>query len=311
MMIFAGGKMRMRSEKGCVQAGSALLCCLLMWTGAQIMPENAAEPEPAVLCKSGVYTLYAGMTAETYAWPLYEKEQDTGYLFCAEEGTGAADGGEKCISMRRTVGGYVPLEGDVLLQPDALYALCEMRNDYPLQEGVRFYRGYMTRAEQDAWRAEAIQRYEKLGLPAGCCPVPEGGKSEHQLGLAVDVKLMGKMNMTEKDPLKRNPAGQWLAENMWQYGFVYDGDFSGCEGIHLRYVGRGHARMMHLLGMNMQEYLTFLQKNKTVTLMHGETMIACVQCVTEGEETVLLPQGMRKEISRDNRGNIILYCWAE
>lgn len=98
---------------------------------------------------------------------------------------------------------------------------------------------------------------------------------------------------------------------MWRYGYVYQAEFDGCEAIHLRYVGRGHARMMHILGMNLEEYLSFLRQNKTVTLMHGETMIACVQCVTEEEEYVQIPQGMRREISRDNQGNIILFYSAE
>lgn len=300
----------MRSGKGCVQAGGALLCWLMLWAGVGMMPDEAVNAEQAVLCKSGVYTLYAGMAAETYAWPLREEGQDTGYLSCAE-GTVAAASIEKCISMRQTVGGYVPLDEDVLLRPDALYALCAMQNDYPLQEGVQFFRGYVTETEQNAWHGEAMERQGKMGMPDSLCPVPEGGKGEHQLGLAVDVRLTGKLNMAEKDPLKRNPTGKWVAENAWRYGFLYDMDYSGCEGIHLRYVGRGHARMMHLLGMNMQEYLFFLQQQKTVTLMRGETMVASVQWMTAEEKYAAVPQGMRREMSRDNRGNLILYCWAE
>lgn len=300
----------MKTGKGSVQAGSAILCFVMLWAGMRMLPDGKAGKERTVLCRKDVYTIYAGIEGETYPWPLHNSWQDTGYFYCAD-GIQRAESAEKCISMRETVGSYVPMEGDVLLRPDALYALCDMQNDYPLQEGVRFSRGYMTEAEQNIWQAQAREKYKKLGMPAVSCPVPAGGKSEHQLGTAVDVQLTGRLNMNEKNPLKRNETGRWLWENMWRYGFVYDADFDGCEAIHLRYVGRGHARMMHLLNMNHEEYLSFLQQNKTVTLMHGETMIACVLCVTEGEETVLLPQGMRREISRDNRGNIILYCWAE
>lgn len=300
----------MKTSAGSVRAGGALLCFVLLWAGLKMLPEKETRAERIVLCQKDMYTICAGTAGDTYAWPLGDSRQGTGYLFCAD-GIQPAESAEKCISMRETVGGYVPLEGDVLLRPDALYALCDMQNDYPLREGISFFRGYLTEDEQNIWQAEVWEKYEKLGAAAVSCPVPDGGKSEHQLGLAVDVQLTGKLDMSEKNPLKRNNTGRWLYENMWRYGFVYDENYDACEDIHLRYVGRGHAGMMHLLGMNLREYLDFLQENKTVTLMHGETMIACVQCVTEGEEWVLLPQGMRKEISRDNRGNIILYCWAE
>lgn len=300
----------MMAGKGSVQAGSTFLCCLILWAVTQGMAgENEMQSQP-VLCQNGVYAIYEGVKGDTYPWSFREKWQDTGYLARAD-GMQPAKSEEACLSMRETAGGYVPLDGDVLLRPDALYALCAMQNDYPLEEGVQFFRGYLTEEEQNAWRADAVIRRSKA-LPAGkACPVPEGGKSEHQLGLAADVKLTGKLNMKEKDPLRRNATGLWLAENMWRYGYVYDADYDGCEAIHLRYVGKGHARMMHLLDMNMAEYLDFLQKHKAVTLMHGETMIASVQCVTEGDENVQLPQGMRWDMSRDNQGNIILYCWAE
>lgn len=300
----------MNTGKGSIGAGAAFLCFLMLWTGVKMLPDAQTNEARAVLCQHDVYTICQGMAGDAYSWQLCDTWQDTGFLFCAD-GVQPAKSPETCISMRGTVGGYVPVDGDVLLRPDALYALCDMQNDYSLQEGLRFYQGYVTEDEQNILQAQAKDTYAQLGVPAENCPVPPGGKSEHQLGLSVDVQLTGKLNMREEDPLKRNKTGQWLLENMWQYGFVYSKDFDGCDAIHLRYVGRGHARMMHMLEMDMEEYLAFLRENKTVTLMRGETMIACVQCVTEGDETVLVPQGMRKEISRDNRGNIILYCWAE
>lgn len=300
----------MKTGKGSVKAGTAFLCCLMLWAGVQMLPEENEAKEQTVLFRKDVYTLLEGNKGETYTWSLDEPWQDTGYLACAD-GVQHAGSEEICISMRKTAGGYVPLEGDVLLRPDALYALCDMQNDYPLREGVCFFRGYLTDEEQYGWREEALQRYSQLGMPGSSCPVPVAGKSEHQLGLAVDVKLTGKLNMAEKEPLKRNETGRWLAENMWRYGFVCDEELNFCDAIHLRYVGKGHAWMMNLLGMGMEEYLIFLQEKKTVTLMHGETMIACVQCVTENASFVTVPQGMRRQMSRDNRGNIILYCWAE
>lgn len=64
------------------------------------------------------------------------------------------------------------------------------------------------------------------------------GYSEHQSGLAVDVDTVTAQSFG------RTPAGQWLAQNSWRFGFVvrYQDGQEGITGYeyepwHLRYVG--------------------------------------------------------------------------
>lgn len=67
------------------------------------------------------------------------------------------------------------------------------------------------------------------------------GTSEHELGLAVDISMYAS---------NADTVHAWLAENAWQYGFIYrypDGstDITGVntEPWHYRYVGKEYAEM--------------------------------------------------------------------
>lgn len=89
-----------------------------------------------------------------------------------------------------------------------------------------------------------------------------GGYSEHQTGLAFDIKT------ADEDSLA------WLVENCWRYGFVYRYP-EGKESItyvknetgHFRYVGVSHALYMKLNKLVLEEYLVLLEgKNHTARL---------------------------------------------
>jgi D-alanyl-D-alanine carboxypeptidase len=78
------------------------------------------------------------------------------------------------------------------------------------------------------------------------------GTSEHQLGLAVDLK---------------NGSGtyRWLAENSWKYGFImrYPSGKTEKTGIyyepwHYRYVGTELAKELYDLGLCVEEYMEML-----------------------------------------------------
>lgn len=298
----------MKSRGGRIPAGSALLCCLILCFGVRMDAGPKAAEDQTILWAVDGYTLHQGIhDAQVYWWTLSENWEDTGFLFCAE-GILPPENARACLSAGETVPGYLPMQGDIRLRADALYGLCAMNTDYPLKGGILLTQGYWDEEEEDRQK-QIIWPYRKENTSGYTLGMDE--KNEHLLGLSVDLQLTGKINRGEKDPLKRNETGRWLAENMWRYGFIYQPENETCDGIHLRYVGRSHARMMHIMNMPLEEYLTFLQQQKTVTLMHGATMIACVQCVTEDTEFVAVPQGMRREISRDNRGNIILCFTAE
>ena len=80
------------------------------------------------------------------------------------------------------------------------------------------------------------------------------GHSEHQTGLAIDI------NETEQS-FENTPAGIWLAENSYRYGFIlrypkgkeyvtgYD-----YEPWHFRYLGNGLAEKVYTLGLTYDEY---------------------------------------------------------
>ena len=78
------------------------------------------------------------------------------------------------------------------------------------------------------------------------------GTSEHQLGLAVDLKNGGN-------------TYNWLAQNSWKYGFVvrYPTGTTALTGIyyepwHLRYVGPELAEELYELGICVEAYLNQL-----------------------------------------------------
>ena len=78
------------------------------------------------------------------------------------------------------------------------------------------------------------------------------GTSEHQLGLAVDLK-------------NGNGTYKWLAENSWKYGFIlrYPTGKTAVTGIyyepwHFRYVGTELAKELYDLGLCVEEYMDML-----------------------------------------------------
>jgi len=81
------------------------------------------------------------------------------------------------------------------------------------------------------------------------------GHSEHQLGLALDVRSSNHWyNLNEKDY-------EWMQKNSYKYGFIirYPKDHSEVTGYkeepwHIRYVGVEHATKVHELGITYDEY---------------------------------------------------------
>ena len=92
------------------------------------------------------------------------------------------------------------------------------------------------------------------------------GHSEHQLGLGVDFMSAGGGSPLPGD-WGRTPAGAWMRENSWRYGWVnsYPRGKGGTrwndrtcfryEPWHYRYLGRGVAAKVHESGLTIREYL--------------------------------------------------------
>ena len=86
------------------------------------------------------------------------------------------------------------------------------------------------------------------------------GKSEHSLGLAVDIVSVKYTALDEKQ--KDTPEAKWLAKNCYKYGFIlrYPVDKTDITGIiyepwHYRYVGKEDAKKIMERGITLEEYL--------------------------------------------------------
>lgn len=215
--------------------------------------------------------------------------------------------------VRAQVGSYLPAQADAALWPEAVYALCEMQLAWPLETGAELTRGALSAAQQDAWQKAAFQRFAAVypleeALNRAQAAVPGGGESEHQLGYALDFSLTGPLAVTQPDPLLRNDTGRWLSENAWRYGWIYRyGPGSraegACEGIHLRFVGKAHAAAMHALGMELEEYLALLRKERALTVSRDGQPWAYLFCAPcEGDWQIALLPGTSLDASADNTG---------
>ena len=93
------------------------------------------------------------------------------------------------------------------------------------------------------------------------------GHSEHQLGLGVDFMSAGGGNPLIGD-WATTPAGAWMRDNAWKYGWVNSYPMLGENGSlwsdricftyepwHYRYLGRKVARAVHESGLTIREYL--------------------------------------------------------
>jgi D-alanyl-D-alanine carboxypeptidase len=107
------------------------------------------------------------------------------------------------------------------------------------------YRSY---AEQKTIHARQVERY---GLKAGEALAARPGYSEHQTGWALDVSARGQ-GCQIRVCFGQTKAGLWLAQNAYKYGFIvrYPNNATPTTGYqyepwHLRYVGKGLAKVMH------------------------------------------------------------------
>jgi D-alanyl-D-alanine carboxypeptidase len=87
------------------------------------------------------------------------------------------------------------------------------------------------------------------------------GHSEHQLGLALDVRSAGG-GSPFTGTFGSSPAGKWMKAHAWEYGFVMsyprgsmDVTCYDFEPWHFRYVGRDLAERIHGSGLSPREYL--------------------------------------------------------
>jgi len=142
-----------------------------------------------------------------------------------------------------------------------------------LQSGYRNY-GYqqaILRQREKELMAKGHSKPEAAMLALKSVQPP--GASEHQLGLALDVSINGKLEAA----FGETPEGIWLAENCHKFGFImrYPAHKTHITGIvyepwHLRYVGHPHASIMKELDLTLEEYQNYLRQ-VGIYMFWGET----------------------------------------
>ena len=99
-------------------------------------------------------------------------------------------------------------------------------------------------------------------------------------------------------------AEQWMAENVWRFGFLMEEDE---KNIRLRYAGMVHTAAMTALDMDLEAYLLFLRRMGQAALKRNGQTVAWIICVPEQEAvTFTLPEGAAFEITGDGTGWVIL-----
>ena len=147
---------------------------------------------------------------------------------------------------------------DSRIYPDLQEMFDDMRAEgiYPIVG-----EGYRTAAEQRRIMDEKIEAYINDGFPKKRAEalaeneVAPVDKSEHQLGLAVDINA-------DKALSTNDEVYNWLSENAYRYGFIlrYPSDKISITGIdfepwHYRYVGKEAAKEIYERGICLEEYL--------------------------------------------------------
>lgn len=120
---------------------------------------------------------------------------------------------------------------------------------------------YRKEEEQQELMDEKVEEYTQKWVPEVLAKVfaekwvAKPGTSEHQLGIAVDIN-------PDYSRSNRNEVYTWLAENSYQYGFIYryPEDKIHITGIqnepwHYRYVGVKAATEMYEQDICLEEYL--------------------------------------------------------
>ena len=154
---------------------------------------------------------------------------------------------------------------------------------------------YRTR-EYQAW----VYENNPFAVPAGT--------SEHETGLAVDVKIEG---YPQKRFINSN-VGRWVAKNSYKFGFIIRYPMWGqkltgveYEPWHLRYVSEPHAEIIYRSKITLEEYSSLYDEGKFYA--YGEYIIS--RQSGESGELVLPKTSNAVCVSPDNAGGY--YIWAK
>lgn len=161
------------------------------------------------------------------------------------------------------------------MHPEAGAAFLKMYEDMKSQgiKNLRLQSAYRPYTYQKALFNEKTKALMALGyeeekaeiLAARSVAIPSA--SEHQLGLAVDVSINGKLSVH----FGSTEAGIWLQNHCDKYGFIirYPKEKTEITQIfyepwHLRYVGVPHSSYMQGYNMCLEEYIDHIKESGIV-----------------------------------------------
>jgi D-alanyl-D-alanine dipeptidase/carboxypeptidase len=153
--------------------------------------------------------------------------------------------------------------------------------------------------------------------------------SEHQTGLAVDLAKRAEQIDWICPSFPREGICEEFRRRAHQYGFIerYPVGKERITGIspeewHFRYVGVPHAGIIRKTGFTLEEYLEFLKLysleqpyrfSQKEAIGHGgkwEVELFYLS-VSEGKQTILMPDDAIYEISGDNCGGAVVSVWRD
>ncbi|MDQ3493753.1 MAG: M15 family metallopeptidase [Chloroflexota bacterium] len=141
---------------------------------------------------------------------------------------------------------------------DDLRAMAEASREVDAEIAVRWaYRSYREQAGAFAYWMRQAGYQRALEISA------RPGHSEHQLGTSLDFRSADSLRAPwDYEDWGVTPAGTWMRENSWRFGFVLsyprgmsDETCYDYEPWHFRYVGRELAAAVHDSGVSLRRYL--------------------------------------------------------
>ena len=182
----------------------------------------------------------------------------------------------------------------ILMRSEAAAALEELFAAAKDEAGLTLYAasGYRSYGTQSAIFERKIkntgsrEKAQRLVAPPGA--------SEHQLGLAMDLKATPTSNLSAS--FAKTKQGQWVAENAHRFGFIirYKAEWKSMTGYnyepwHIRYIGVAHATAVHMLNIPYETYYEQVIRLPEYVLTQGNPYLlaGAVQDLINGDESIL------------------------
>lgn len=152
----------------------------------------------------------------------------------------------------------------VLMREEAAHALEALFNAAKEEENLRLiatsgYRSYDTQELLYQRKIKTTGSEAKARLL-----VAPAGASEHQLGLAMDLKAPATEHLNSS--FANTKEYKWVEKNAHRFGFIirYKAEWTDITGYsyepwHIRYVGVKHAQIIYEMNIPLEEYICALR----------------------------------------------------